>query len=562
MMRATPSKGSNPHVSSPRQNPLLNFLTMTTMLSKSLVVAATVGELFPHLAQASIESPNILPRPPMGFNNWARFECDLNQTLFTETADSMVSTGLRDAGYNRLYLDDCWMTHQRADNGSLQWDTKKFPDGMPWLGQYFKERGFKFGIYEDSGNATCGGYPGSYGYEKLDAETFANWGVDYLKLDGCNVSPEDGRDLRDEYIHRYHLWHQILDNMAKPLIFSESAPAYFSGDKSLSDWYAVMDKMPLYGELARHSNDVINYNAEGNAWDSIMTNYNFHILVARYQKLGFYNDPDFLITDNTRLSADEKASQFALWASFSAPLIISAYIPALTKEELAILTNKDLLAVNQDPLVEQAALVSRDDTFDVLTKNLENGDRLLTVFNKGDSTATVEIPVERIGLAKRCAYKAKDLWDGSSIKVKDSVSIKLNTHATAVYRISLPKKCSGITPTGMVFNTASMNCLTSNDKSIDFAKCDAKDSQVWQFSPSGTASALSDTSKCLATDGKEVSLERCSGSESQRWSYSYMGDLKNSKSGKCLTEGLGVTECGENLESQVFGLPSGVHVHW
>ena len=532
------------------------------MLSKSLVVAATMAELFPHLVQASIESPNILPRPPMGFNNWARFECNLNQTLFTETADAMVSTGLRDAGYDGLYLDDCWSIHQRADNGSLQWDTKKFPDGMPWLGRYFKERGFKFGIYGDSGNETCGGYPGSYGYEKLDAQTWASWGIDYLKLDGCSVFPENGRNLREEYIYRYKKWHRILDDMVNPLVFSESAPAYFCEDKSLSDWYAVMDEMPLNGELARHSNDVINYNAEGNAWDSIMENYNFQILLARYQKLGYYNDPDFLIPDNTRLSADEKASQFALWASFSAPLIISAYIPALTKEELAILTNKDLLAVNQDPLVDQAALVSRDDTFDVLTKNLENGDRVLTVLNKGDNAATTEIPVERIGLTKRCAYKAKNLWDGSSIKIEDSISVKLNSHATAVYRISLPKKCSGITPTGMVFDTASMNCLTSSGKSVDFAKCEAKDSQVWQVGPSGTLSALSDTSKCLATDGKHVSLKHCSESENQKWTYSYTGNLKNEKSGKCLTEGLGVAKCGDELESQVFGLPSGVHVQW
>lgn len=128
------------------------------MLS-SLLVAASIA--IP--AQASIQSPNILPRPPMGFNNWARFRCDLNQTLFTETADAMAATGLRDAGYVWMNLDDCWMTHERGADGTLQVNRDKFPDGMAWLGRYLKERGFKFGTYEDSGNATCGGFPGSYG---------------------------------------------------------------------------------------------------------------------------------------------------------------------------------------------------------------------------------------------------------------------------------------------------------------------------------------------------------------------------------------------------------------
>lgn len=529
------------------------------MLS-SIALAALAAALPTY---ASIESPNILPRPPMGFNNWARFMCDLNQTLFTETADAMVSTGLRDAGYTWINLDDCWMTHERASNGSLQWDTNKFPDGIPWLGRYLKERGFKFGTYEDSGNATCGGYPGSYGYEKLDVETFASWGIEYLKLDGCNVSPKEGRTLREEYIARYKYWHEILAEMDNPLVFSESAPAYFAGEKSLTDWYAVMDRMPIYGELARHSYDIIVYGTDGNAWDSVMTNYDFQLLTTRYQALGFYNDPDFLIPDNPKLSEDEKRSQFALWASFSAPLIISAYIPGLSEGDIGFLSNKDIIDVDQDPLVQQAALVSRDDTFDVLTRTLDNGDRLLTVLNRGDSAETAAIPVERLGLSKRCTYAAKDLWTGSSLSIKDSVSLKLNTHATGVYRISLPKKCSGITPTGMVFNTASKKCLTQQSGTIGFTKCQAQDSQVWQFTPWGSLSPLSDSGKCLTTDGTRVYVKSCRHGDDQMWTYSVAGNLKSEKTGDCLTEdGAGVGACGFEKDSQVFGLPAGVDVNW
>lgn len=499
----------------------------------------------------------------MGFNNWARFRCDLNQTLFTETADAMAATGLRDAGYVWMNLDDCWMTHERGADGTLQVIRDKFPDGMAWLGRYLKERGFRFGTYEDSGNATCGGFPGSYGYEKLDAETFASWGIEYLKLDGCNVFPKHGRTLREEYIARYKLWHAILTDMDDTLVFSESAPAYFASDESLTDWYAVMGRMPVFGELARHSFDIIVYGADGDAWDSVMTNYDYQTRVARYQRLGFYNDPDFLIPDNPGLTADEKRSQFALWASFSAPLILSAYVPDLPADVIGFLKNKDLIDVDQDARVEQAALVSRDDTFDVLTGTLDNGDRLLTVLNRGGSAATAEVSMERLGLSKDCSFPAKDLWTGASRIVKDAVSLKISSHATAVYRIAVDRKCSSVTPTGMVFNTASKKCLTQQSGTIAFGSCQAQDSQVWKFSPWGAVSPLSDSSKCLATDGQRVSVEGCRHDENQKWWYNVEGNLINNKTGQCLTEdGAGVAACGFEEDSQVFGLPAGVDVNW
>lgn len=148
-----------------------------------------------HALVSSTKDPKLLPAPPMGCKNWARFECNLNETLFTDTAQATVSRGLLDAGYNRLNLADCWMTHDRAADGSLQWNCTKFPHGIPWLAQDAKNHGFLLGIYEDAGNATCGGFPGSYGHEQQDAETFASWGIDYLKLDGCNVYAEDGRSF-------------------------------------------------------------------------------------------------------------------------------------------------------------------------------------------------------------------------------------------------------------------------------------------------------------------------------------------------------------------------------
>jgi alpha-galactosidase len=172
-----------------------------------------------------------------------------------------------------------------------------------------------------------------------------------------------------------------------------------------------MDWLADNGELARHSYDVSVW-GEKDPWTSIMLNYDQQIRLARYQSPGFFNDPDFLISDRPELPLDEKRSHFALWASFSAPLLISAHIPDLGKDELAFLTNKNLIDVDQDALSQRATLASRDSTWDVLTKSLANGDRLLTVLNRSPAAASTTIPLEQLGLLPTCNYAVRDLWTG------------------------------------------------------------------------------------------------------------------------------------------------------
>jgi len=510
-------------------------------------------------AHASIEEPSISPTPPMGFNDWARFMCNINESLFVETADAMVEKGLLAAGYNRVNMDDCWPSHERAPNGSLQWNETLFPNGLIWLGQYLHSKGFHFGIYEDAGNETCGGYPGTRGHEAQDARTFESWGVDYLKLDGCNVFP----DTEPTYQEVYHKWHTILPNLKVPIVFSESAPAYFAGTDNNTDWYTVMDWVPLYGELARHSTDIAVYGlypAE-HYWQSVLTNYGFEVLLARYQQPGYYNDPDFIIPDWPWLTLDEKKSQFALWSSFSAPLIISAYVPTLTDDEVEFLTNKDIIAIDQDPLTLQATLVSQDGYFDVLTKNLANGDRLLTVLNRGNDTNSTTVSVERMGLEGGCDYQVKDLWTGQTQDVSGSMKVTLNQHATGIYRIS---GISGkVTPTGMIFNTASLHCMTADSSAVSFVNCTGAEEQVWQVSTQGHVSPLSDWKACLtqASDGG-LALQNCQWrGKTQNWAYHVSGNLINAASGECLQEGgESMGRCGWERDSQVFGMPSGVHV--
>ncbi|KAJ2981437.1 hypothetical protein NQ176_g2025 [Zarea fungicola] len=536
-------------------------------MKSQLVLASAAGFVGP---ATSVDVS--LPLPPMGFNNWARFTTNINQDIFVNAANAMARNGMLKAGYNRLNLDDAWSTHQRAPNGSMVWDEQKFPKGLVWLADFMKERGFIPGIYSDSGTLSCGQYPATFGYESIDLQTFSDWGYEYLKLDGCNVPGDD----EASYHKVYELWHQLLEKFPKPVVFSDSAPAYFSGADNLTDWYTVMGWAQQIGQLARHSADIINYDTNGNAWGSLMYNYHQHVRLARYQRPGFFNDPDFLNIDHPNYTYEEKKSHMALWSSFSAPLIVSADIPNLKKEELEILLNKDLIEINQDPLIQQATLVSSSTDWEVLTKNLHNGDRVVTILNKAKQPGDLSVSWARAGIqtdrvSPNTELNVKDLWTGKSEKVKLSAggitAKNVPSHGTFVYRVSGAMGGSArpiVLPTGLIFNTFSMKCLT-DDKSgkVTWKTCDSSDGQTWNVRADGHINSLLRPDECLV-DAQGKILSRHSGCHSDAWKYYNGGNLVNANSNHCLTEEIDGTatavDCGYETNEQVVGLPVGAEV--
>lgn len=489
--------------------------------------------------------------------------CGLNETLFIDTAHAMVKSGLLKAGYNRINLDDCWSTFDRASNGSMVWNSEKFPRGLPWLTKYLNSLGFHAGIYTDAGLTSCGGYPGGYGYEELDVKTFSSWGFDYLKVDGCNMLISTEPEYKKVYGH----WGDALSKNNPPMVFSESAPAYFAEAANLTDWYSVMGWVPKFGQLARHSRDSLVFNStlywpDITGWDSMMFNYGQEVRLARYQQPGYFNDPDFLNVDHFDYTLDEKRTHFALWSSLSAPLIISAYIPDFKEEEIAYLSNKEIIAVDQDSLALQATLVSQDGTWDVLTKNLANGDRLLTLLNRGDVTASCSVPFNRIGLPLAPFLKVKDLWTGkTSISIGKVTVTNLPTHGTAILRLSGFGGSRSVIPTGMILNTFSLKILSTKDNSISWKNSTGDAGQIWQAKADGTLSALSNIG-CLTERSGKVVLELCTNKLEQKWDYHITGNLLNRKSKQCLTESESevatVSNCLYESNSQVLGLPSGV----
>lgn len=223
--------------------------------------------------------------------------------------------------------------------------------------------------------------------------------------------------------------------------------------------------------------------------------------------------------------------------------------------------------MNQDPLALQATLVSQDGTWDVLTKNLANGDRLVTVINRGNITANYIVSWERIGLPPMLYVEVKDLWTGSkSIASNLVTAVGVPSHGTAVLRLSATGRQFDITPTGMIFNTASLTCLTSYPwGTVDWANSTGADGQVWQTKSDGTISSISNPLQCLTDQGEgKVTLETCSGESNQQWDYHITGNVQSRSSKECLTESakeaVTTSICLWEADSQVFGLPSGVNI--
>jgi hypothetical protein len=333
-----------------------------------------------------------------------------------------------------------------------------------------------------------------------------------------------------------------------------------------------MNWVPKFGQLARHSRDTLVFNStlywpDITGWDSIMFNYGQEVRLARYQKPGYFNDPDFLNVDHFDYTLDEKKSHFAIWASLSAPLIVSAIVSAFTADEVKYLTNKEIIAIDQDPLALQATLVSQDGIWDVLTKNLANGDRLLTIVNRGNSTGSSNISFERIGIPDVGSAHAKNLWTNTSSFVsRQVVASNIPRHGTAIYRLSGFNASCDSTPTGMIFNTFSLNTLTSFSNGVSWTKSAGTDGQVWQTMIDGTIRSLQDRSRCLTEviDGTII-LSSCSSRKktfSQEWDYLYSGNIRSRRSRLCLTEAANNTvttsKCLYEDNSQVFALPSGV----
>jgi len=272
--------------------------------------------------------------PQMGWNSWNKFACNINEELIKNTIDTLVDTGLVAAGYNYINLDDCWQV-SRDQNNVIVADPKAFPSGIKALADYAHQKGMKFGLYSDAGTGTCQGRPGSLGYEDIDARTYAEWGVDYLKYDNCNADPRTPEE-------RYPIMRDALNKSGRAIFYSMCE----WGVDDPAKWAKTV------GNSWRTTGDI------SDSWSSMITIIDKNDKWADYAGPGGWNDPDMLEVGNGGMTYDEYRTHFSLWALAKAPLLIGCDVTKRDPETFEILMNKEVIAVNQDPLGVQGRKVA------------------------------------------------------------------------------------------------------------------------------------------------------------------------------------------------------------
>ncbi|MGI4804745.1 MAG: glycoside hydrolase family 27 protein [Janthinobacterium lividum] len=319
--------------------------------------------------------------PPMGWNSWNKFACNVDENLIKQTADAMVSSGMKAAGYEYINIDDCW--HGDRDSlGFIHPDPKRFPSGMKALADYIHSKGLKMGIYSDAGSQTCGGRPGSRGYEFQDAMTYAKWGVDYLKYDWCNTEGLHGEGA-------YKTIAAALKKAGRPMVLS------------ICEWGTDKPWIwgPQVGELWRTTGDIFG------CFDCIKDNGSWHangvmkILdmqkgLRQYAGPGHWNDPDMLEVGNG-MTVNEDRAHFAMWCMIAAPLIAGNDIRNMSAAIKNILSNKEVIAVDQDALGVQGYQYSVKDSLETWLKPLQGGDWAVCFLNRGSKVQKVDFDWKR-----------------------------------------------------------------------------------------------------------------------------------------------------------------------
>eukprot|EP00475_Leptophrys_vorax_P003622 TRINITY_DN12135_c0_g1_i10.p2 TRINITY_DN12135_c0_g1~~TRINITY_DN12135_c0_g1_i10.p2 ORF type:complete len:438 (-),score=112.37 TRINITY_DN12135_c0_g1_i10:61-1374(-) len=324
--------------------------------------------------------------PAMGWNSWNKFGCNVSETLIKAVADRIVDLGLKDLGYEYVNIDDCWQV-SRDSNGVIVVDSTRFPNGMKALADYVHSKGLKFGVYSDAGLFTCQMRPGGLGHEKVDAQTYAEWGVDYLKYDNC---------------FNMFLQPQPRYTAMRDALVASGRPIYFSlcewGQEDPATWAADV------GNSWRTTNDI------SDNWDSMTSILDQNDKWAAYAGPGHWNDPDMLEVGNGGMTFQEYKAHFSLWALMKAPLLIGCDLDSASAETLAILKNKEVIAVNQDPLGIQGTKLHSQNSLEVWAGVLQNKAHAVVLFNRSPQAANMSLSWSDLGLASNSSASVRDLW--------------------------------------------------------------------------------------------------------------------------------------------------------
>lgn len=374
--------------------------------------------------------------PPMGWNSWNTFGTNIDEKLVKETADIMVSSGLAAAGYNYIVLDDGWMTKERDANGDLIPDPVKFPNGMKAVIDYVHNKGLKFGLYNCAGTQTCAGYPGTRGYEYQDARFYAKLGIDFLKYDWCNTKGITAPEA-------YTTMSNALKTAGRPIVFSLCE----WGDNQPWEWGKPV------GNLWRISGDIypcfdceFKHPENWSSW-GFMKIAEMRKDIRKYSGPDHWNDFDMMEVGNEMNNTEDK-SHFAMWCMLSSPLFTGNDYRKMSKETLAILTNKELIAINQDKLGIQGFKHAAEDGLEVWVKPLSDGNWAVTFLNRSEVAKKINFdwkknPIKDVDFGyeadfQKTTFKLKNLWTNKdSGNTKKNFTAELASHDCITLKLSL-----------------------------------------------------------------------------------------------------------------------------
>ena len=373
--------------------------------------------------------------PAMGWNSWNVFTKNIDEKMLMEMADAMVANGMRDEGYQYINIDDFWHSDSRDSSGKPVVDAKKFPHGMKYVSDYMHSKGLKLGIYSCAGNMTCGRRFGGYSYEEIDAKAYAEWGIDLLKYDYCYAPP-----LRKVAETRYATMGNALKHSGRSIVFSICE----WGFRKPWQWTKKVG-----GSYARSTPDIMD------SWKfpsivvySMMAILNREEKIWKYAGPGHWNDPDMLTVGNygkgnatsagglfKGMTDTEYQTQFSLWCMFSAPLLSSCDLRKMNDATSAILTNPEILAIDQDELGEQAKPIYKMGDIRVYLKHLSDGSIAVAVLNTSKAVKNFDLKKSLLGL--KGDYSAHDVWQHIDAGIlKDKLSLTIKSHETIVLKIS------------------------------------------------------------------------------------------------------------------------------
>ncbi|MGC2764742.1 MAG: glycoside hydrolase family 27 protein [Candidatus Acidiferrum sp.] len=401
-------------------------MTFNRKLAATLAFVVFATVFFSARADAQMERNSLAQTPPMGWNSWNKFACNVSEDLIKSVADAIASNGMKDAGYQYVVIDDCWQV-SRDENGFIVADPQRFPSGMKALADDIHSKGLKFGLYSDAGTKTCAGRPGSQGHEHQDALQYARWGVDYLKYDWCNTGKRNAEEA-------YATMSNALLSTGRPIVFS------------MCEWGTA--KPWLWGNgignLWRTTGDISDNWTSHKKWPDggccelgFVEILDLQVGLESFAGPGHWNDPDMMEVGNGGMTLPEYRAHFSFWALLAAPLIAGNDVRSMTPEIKEILTNAEVIAVNQDRLGREGHRIAKNGDLEVWSKALNDGSRAVILFNRGASETDVSVSWEQIGYPNHLPVKVRDLWTHKDLgSFTGTYSAKVPSHSVAMLKIT------------------------------------------------------------------------------------------------------------------------------